>query len=278
VIGLDDSVVRWLPECAPHWASVTVHHLLTHTSGLPHWNAGAGSASEPRDDAADRPPANLPGFDPFRVMELSERQALIAQAPLRGRPGDHWLYTSPGYLLVARIVERAADQAYPTFVRERILTPLGLTSTTVGEPVTSSPARGHVDGQELAWEMTSMPGTCDLWSTVGDLITYTNAVHNGALLSSRSRTLMTTPHAPTGQGEDSYGYGLWVGPIAGHTGYYHPGDVPGFTSLIAWLPEPKVSIAILSNDASTDVEKVARRLLAAGVGLSFLGAPATLFS
>lgn len=252
-VALDEPIDRWFPRCPTPWREITVHHLLTHTSGLAHWS-------------------DVPGFDVFQPRDPDERLRLFQQAPLRFDPGGHWNYSSPGYLLVARIVERAADQPYATFLTEQIFAPLGLASTTVGHPPTGADvARGHRDGQPVpSWDLTSMAGTGDVWSTVGDLASYTTAVNSGALLSAESQQAQATAHVPldhTQEPDDrwvvgaGYGYGVFVGTIAGHPAYFHPGDVPGFKSFNAWLPDQRASIAILTNDESNDIEHLVRQLL-----------------
>jgi CubicO group peptidase (beta-lactamase class C family) len=111
MVALGEPVDRWLP--GSQWRRVTLHHLLTHTSGIGHWG-------------------DAPGFDPAQPMYPDDRLALIEQAPLRTEPGTRWHYSSPGYLLAGQIVARASGRPYADFVTERILDPLELTSTTAG--------------------------------------------------------------------------------------------------------------------------------------------------
>jgi CubicO group peptidase (beta-lactamase class C family) len=117
-----------------------------------------------------------------------------------------------------------------------------------------------------------MPGTGDICSTVGDLARFTAAVHSGSLISERSVHAMITPHIslPDGQGTtdgwatfDGYGYGHYIGRIAGHTAYAHTGDNPGYQSLAVWLPGPAACAVILSNDEAADTEALLRQLVPA---------------
>jgi CubicO group peptidase (beta-lactamase class C family) len=242
-LALDRPVAPWLPGSPPWWREVTLHHLLTHTSGLSHWGAE-------------------PGFDVHAVMATADRIGLLPQGTPAGRPGLRWLYSSPGYLLVAHIVEQAAGQPYGDFLAEQIFTPLGMTSTTTGRP-----AVDDVAGEALP----PMAGTSDVWSTVGDLARYHEQIHSGALLGFESRAVMTGPLAPTAEEPRPgrsffaahYGYGMFVGTVGGHRAYFHPGDIPGFVSFAAWLPERRAGIVLLTDDEHTDVHAVTRQLLAA---------------
>jgi CubicO group peptidase (beta-lactamase class C family) len=254
-VELHEPVARWLPGCPPQWRRVTLHHLLTHTAGVRHW-----------DDA--------PGFQPSQPMDPGERLSLIQQAPLLTEPGTRWLYSSPGYLLVGLIVERASGRPYPGFLTERILSPLGLASTTAGAtPAGAAMARGHRSGRPVeSWDLSAMAGTGDICSTAGDLARYTTALHSGGLLTADSMRLMCTPHAPAGDGEsgdggwlasDGYGYGHYIGTIGGRAAYFHTGDNPGYLSFAGWIPGDEVSAVILANDEAANLEDLLKQLFAA---------------
>jgi CubicO group peptidase (beta-lactamase class C family) len=254
-LDLAEPVVRWFPGGPPQWQRVTLHHLLTQTAGVRHWG-------------------DAPGFDPLQPMDLAERVALIQQAPLLTEPGARWQYSSPGYLLAGHIMTQASGQPYAGFLTEKILAPLELTATSSGSlPTGEIAARGYRDGQPVTpWPLSDMPGTGDICSTVGDLARFTAAVHAGSLISERSVRAMVTPHAPLPDGQgtsdgwatfDGYGYGHYIGRIAGHTAYAHTGDNPGYQSAAVWMPGPEACVVILSNDEGADTEALLRQLVPA---------------
>ncbi len=260
-VVLGEPVARWLPGSPPQWRRVTLHHLLTHTAGVRHWG-------------------DAPGFEPSQPMSIHDRLALIQQAPLLTEPGTQWRYSSPGYLLAGLIVERASGRRYPDFLTERILSPLGLTSTTAGgAPAGAFMARGYRNGEPVVpWDLSAMPGTGDICSTVGDLARFTTALHSGQVLTDGSLRLVRTPHAPAGTGDstddgtddgsgdgwltgDGYGYGQFVGTIAGQTAYFHPGDNPGYQSFAVWIPGDAACVVILANDETASIEGLLKQLL-----------------
>ena len=259
-LDLAEPVARWFPGGPPQWQRVTLHHLLTHTAGVRHWG-------------------DAPGFDPLQPMDFAERVALIQQAPLLTEPGTRWKYSSPGYLLAGHIIAGASGRPYAGFLTEKILAPLELTATSVdglpagGLPAGEVAACGYLDGQPVtAWPLSDMPGTGDICSTVGDLARFTAAVHSGSVISERSVRAMVTPHAPLPDGQgtsdgwatfDGYGYGHYLGRIAGQTAYAHTGDNPGYQSLAVWLPGPATCIVILSNEETADIEALLRQLVPA---------------
>ena len=233
---------------------MTLHHLLSHTAGIPHW-------------------LEAPGLDPAEPMTISERLEIIQDTPLRTDPGAQWHYSSPGFLLAGRIVERASGQPYPEFLAERILSPLKLTGTTVGG-APGAAARGYKDGQPVApWDLDAMPGTGDVWSTAGDLSRFTAALHSGELIAAGSLRAMCTVHAPIDDDDEGeprltttgYGYGMYTGIFAGHAACYHTGDNPGYLSFACWIPNRAASIVILVNDEAVNMTGLLRQLLPAAL-------------
>jgi CubicO group peptidase (beta-lactamase class C family) len=254
-LDLHEPVDRWLPEGPPQWRQVTLHHLLSHTAGIPHWLEAAG-------------------LDPAEPMKVSERLEIIQATPLRTEPGAVWHYSSPGFLLAGLIVERASGQSYREFLAERILAPLQLTHTTVGG-TPGAVARGYKDGQPVPpWDLAAMPGTGDIWSTVSDLTRFTAALHCDGLVTASSLRAMCTVHAPLNDDEEGeprltttgYGYGMFTGIFAGRAAYYHPGDNPGYQSFACWIPDRAASIVILVNDEAASITGLLRQLLPAALG------------
>jgi CubicO group peptidase (beta-lactamase class C family) len=253
-LDLRAPVARWLPGGLPQWRQVTLHHLLSHTAGIPHW-------------------LEAPGLDPAEPMTISERLEIIQDTPLRTDPGAQWHYSSPGFLLAGRIVERASGQPYPEFLAERILSPLKLTGTTVGG-APGAAARGYKDGQPVApWDLDAMPGTGDIWSTAGDLSRFTAALHSGELIAAGSLRAMCTAHAPMDDDDEGepqltttgYGYAMYTGIFAGHAACYHTGDNPGYLSFACWIPNRAASIVILVNDEAVNMTGLLRQLLPAAL-------------
>jgi CubicO group peptidase (beta-lactamase class C family) len=252
-LAVDDPIAESLPGCPPRWRDVTLHHLLSHTSGLGHWPA-------------------LPGFDTSTVRDADEFLERFATVPLRGAPGTTWHYSSPGYLVVARIVEQVSGHRYGDFVTERILRPLGLEATAVGVPAPGAVAHGYRGARRVdVAEFAALPGAGDVWSTVGDLARYTSAFDTGGVVTSSSREAMTAAHAPIAAdpgadglvAADSYGYGYCLGTLAGHHARFHPGDNPGYRSFLGRLPELDATVVILSNSEDTDVGDVLRQVMPA---------------
>jgi CubicO group peptidase (beta-lactamase class C family) len=229
---------------------ITLHQLLTHTSRLGHWNA-------------------IPGLDTSFKASVEEIEAQILAAPL-GEPD--WCYSSPGYILIGRIVEAVSGRPYGEFVTTEIFEPLGMRESTIAVcPANAAPAL-HDGRPTDEWNLAVTPAAGDAWSTVKDLVRFEQALHvERALLSEASYQAMLAPHAPTDgtwrwadgwvTGE-TYGYGVAAGTVGGERAYFHPGDNPGFQSFRVWLPETRRALVVLTNDDTTDRLPIMRSLLA----------------
>jgi CubicO group peptidase (beta-lactamase class C family) len=242
-LSLDDPIGRWIGGCPASWAAITVHHLLTHTAGLPHWR-------------------DIPGLDPAAPPDLEDELRLFFAAPLLGAPGERFSYSSPGYVLLGSVIERAADQPYASFLGNEIFGPLGLESTFAGNPGGQPDLTvGHQESVPVpSFELTTVNvGTGDVWSTAPDLARWDRALASGEILSPASREAMFTVRAAIDDDDPvvrtaGYGYGWYVGSLRGeHPLLYHTGDNPGFRSLNAWFPRDAVRLVLLSNEETTDV-------------------------
>lgn len=252
VLSVDDAVHRWLDGCPASWNSITVHHLLTHTAGLVHW-------------------PHIPELDLTTPIAAGEELRIFQDAPLLGAPGERYSYSSPGYVLLAWIVERAADQPYASFLAREIFEPLGMEATFAGNG-SGKPglAAGHRAGLPVtSFEMDTVGmGAGDVWSTVGDLARWDQALVSGEILADASRQAMLAVQAPVDDDDglirtEGYGYGWFTGCVSGgHRVIYHPGGNAGFVAVNAWFPQDEVRLAVLSNEETTDLQAIIRQAVA----------------
>jgi len=237
LLSLDDHLPTWIPEAPRGWSQITLRHLLTHTSGLPHW-------------------AGIPSLDMYSPCERAELISLITSAPLQNPPGTRWSYSSLGFVLLAHIAETVYQCPWASLVARRLLQPLGLHETAVAVPPwTTVAAHGSRNGEaSRSFDLATVNlGTGDIWSTTGDLARWPCAISRTAILSPATRQQMLTRQAAVAASDDGftdvgYGYGWHTARCAGIRVVFHGGDQPGFTSLLVWAPEPDVTLAVLSAD------------------------------
>ena len=237
-VALDAPLTTYLPDYpADPGDRVTVHHLLTHTSGIPSYTG-------------------LPGFmqaesrNPYTPAELT---AVFSGLPQEFEPGTAYRYNNSGYILLGAIIEAVTGQPYDRVLREQLLTPLGLDDTGYehNADVVERMAHGYTrTGTRYAnapYLDTTVPYAAGMmYATVGDLHRWTRALHAGRPFQ-RSATLQTmlTPFL------DGYALGIGVGKEAmGEDSVrvvQHGGGIHGFTAMLAYYPERDVTVAVLDN-------------------------------
>ncbi|MET8836864.1 serine hydrolase domain-containing protein [Micromonospora sp. NPDC004540] len=235
-LRLDDAINRWLPDPPAAWSGITPHHLLTHTSGLGHWE-------------------EYPMIDLAEPVEPDKLLAVFAGVPPLFAPGAGWHYSSPGYVLLARAVERASGRPYAEFLAEEVFAPLGMTGSFAGDAAgRDDVAVGHEGGRPVpSWNLDTVSmGAGDVWCTGADLLTWLDVPRRGRLLGPAAVAAMITPHAPTGRPGEAYGYGWFVGPLAGERAVHHSGDNGGYKALAAWFPDSDRRLVVLTNQAEID--------------------------
>jgi CubicO group peptidase (beta-lactamase class C family) len=250
ILDLHKPLDHWLPEAPRSWHALSLHHVLSNSSGIGHWT-------------------DVPGIDPSALATRDERLTLVLRAPLQFEPGTQFRYSSPAFILVGAVAERATGSSYGDLLAEKILRPLGLTRTVSGFRLPDTVPGHHAGKPVEPWDLQSMIGSGDLCSTAEDLFAYARALQSGALVSPDSLALMRTQHStlaepdrsPDGRLEVSgYGYGHYVGAFDGRPATLHTGDNPGYRSLVGWFPDDVVIVG-LSNDDSVQWEDVLSRVL-----------------
>jgi CubicO group peptidase (beta-lactamase class C family) len=235
-IVLDDPVTKFFPQAPALWNEITVHHLLTHTSGLR--DVEELSATE----------ITLGLQHPQNVDEVI---AGLKEVALWSTPGSQFKYGSTGYRLLAGIIEQVTGLRSEEYFQLHIFSPLGLESTFDCHGRYDELAQGYrITGGSLepvlTYDLSRIVGPSGLCSTAADLIKWQEALVTGQLISAESYQRMITPTTLTDGTPIPYGYGLGLGEGA----VAHGGATAGFRSWMAYYPEHDLTLVVLSN---TDV-------------------------
>ena len=236
-IELRANIGTWLGDLPEAWQPLTIHQLLTHTSGLKDHVAAPGKRT-----------MNRTGAKPAELIDL------ISREPLLFPPGTSRVYSNTGYLLLGMLIEKVSSRPYAVYLEEEILRPVGLTATGYDShlPVLQERASGYaLQGGQLQnadfLDMSVPFSAGGLVSTVDDLLRWNNALHGDGLLKRSSYERMTAEYPETQQQDGLYGYGLFIGKTAGHTCLAHSGGVNGFIAAVQYYPEVEASLIVLSN-------------------------------
>ncbi|HJR59222.1 MAG TPA: serine hydrolase [Vicinamibacterales bacterium] len=264
-VKIEDSVCVYVTPCPDAWKPVTVHHLLTHTSGIPTYTA-------------------IPSWRETNMVPKTVEQmvAIFRDLPLQWTPGEKYAYNNSGYFLLGVVIEQATGKKYEQALQEMILTPLGLKDTGYDWPGTIIPrraagyeGRGPARRNASALDMQQPYSAGSLYSTVEDLLKWEQALYTDSLLPEPARHVMWTPFL------NNYAYGWSIAaPSAatfGHKRMAHAGGINGFSSMLIRVPESNVTAIVLSNNASANAGQIARDLLAIYYGQRYtVPAPRTV--
>jgi CubicO group peptidase (beta-lactamase class C family) len=241
-----DLVKGFVPDAPAAWAPLTLHHLLTHTSGIPNVTS-------------------LPEFPthwkwvPTTIDEMVSR---FRERPLVFAPGSKFAYSNSNYLLLGYIIERVSGMSYAKFLRERILEPLGLRDTGLDSNRTILPRRasGYVNVagelENAAYsEMTVPHAAGAMYSTTHDLHRWMRSLFSGKLLSPSSLAKLLTPE------KGNYAYGLRVATEDGRNVVEHGGSIAGFSAQLSYYPDDQLTVVVLAN-RNTPAVRLLPRILA----------------
>lgn len=222
---------------------ITLHHLLTHTSGIPNYS-------------------DLPDYRTFernrhRPADLIKK---FSDLPLKFEPGSQFAYSNSGYILLGAIIEKVTGKPYEKVLQENIFTPLQMHNSgyDVSYKVLPRRASGYerwnLVYQNASYVDMSVPYAAGaLYSTVEDLALWDKALYTDKLLSASSKAILFTPY------KNGYAYGWGVGKI--QVGQLkdsiqvmsHEGAINGFKTSLIRIPTKKQLVVLLDNTGSSNL-------------------------
>lgn len=244
VLSIDDDVRKWIPELPAYERTITIRHLLNHTSGIRDYLTLMSLAGTDFDNV----------FDEFDGVEL-----ITHQRALNFEPGSEFLYSNSGYLLLANVVRRATDKSLRQFLEERVFDPLGMAHTSIWDlntDVVRERATGY-DGESGSWSIDhawnfQMGGDGQVITTVEDLArwdaNFYDPIVGGQGLLDRMHTRGILNDGDT----IDYALGLTIDEYRGLHRVQHGGVWAGFRATLARFPEQHTSIIIECNRGDAD--------------------------
>jgi CubicO group peptidase (beta-lactamase class C family) len=250
-IDLNVPISTYLPDYPKKNAEIiTVHHLLSHTSGIPSYT----SFDNYRDIMRN----------PIGVDKLIQ---LFADSALEFTPGERFSYSNSGYALLGKIIEKVSGKTYEEMAQEKIFTPLGMTNSGYdnNDPVIKNRAAGYykragafVNADFIDMSVPYSAGA--LYSTVEDLFLWDQALYTEKLLPKEYLDLLFKEHIAAW--DNFYGYGWEISKMQlGNSNYQiatigHGGGINGFNTQITRFPESKSSVILLNNTSGAPLYKM----------------------
>jgi CubicO group peptidase (beta-lactamase class C family) len=251
-LSLDDDIRKYLPEMHDFGKTITIRHLLNHTSGLRDQWSLLTLAGWRMDDV-------ITDDDIFRLA--------CRQRDLNFPPGDRHLYSNMGYTLAAMIVERVSGQAFRAFTRKQIFEPLGMTQTrfpTDHEEIIPGRARSYNPtgpGKYKNAVLTfSTAGATSLLTTVGDLAKWDNNFYEPRVGNAKLIARFQEVGILNNKKTISYALGLDIGDHRGLKTVEHSGSDAGYRCTLLRFPTERFSVIVLANSGDSGPSDLARRV------------------
>jgi CubicO group peptidase (beta-lactamase class C family) len=245
-LSLDDDVREHIPELPDLGETVTVRHLLTHTSGYREF-LNLLTMTGRRLDHGDF-------IDREELISIVQRQPALQNAP-----GAEWNYNNTAFGLAAVIVERISGMTFPEFMAENVFGPIGMTRTMVRpspEHIVEGKAEGYTPGDDGTYreigDLGGAIGAGGIYTTVGDLQRWIENFSSAAVGSKQMFEQMMTSYVLNNGDSTGYGFGLRIDEQRGLTRVQHGGADVAHRSMLAYYPEIGAGITTQSNNASFD--------------------------
>lgn len=230
-LSTSDPINKHLPDAPAAWDGITIHHLLTHTSGIP----------------------NFTGLKEYAALKgtsttVDKTIAVFRDKPLEFPVGAKMSYSNSGYLVLGHLIEKLSGGSYEAFVQANLFTPLGMTDSGYDSNtrVIARRASGYTPGpggfNNAGFVHMTVPHAAGaLYSTTGDLLKWERGLLGGKRLSAGSLHKMLTPD------KGDYAYGVIVRSPNGRRQIWHNGGIDGFSASMGHYPESGFTIIVLSN-------------------------------
>ena len=254
-IKLQDPITTYLTNYRRDTGDkVTIHHLLTHSSGIPNYTnstAWTANAKEP-----------MPSVDYLIQTYCSDS--------LEFEPGSRYKYSNSGYILLGGIIQKVTGKTYEQALQELILKPAGMNETGLDCSGLEIPARaeGYVPGFSDAralvdpWNIDWAYAAGGLYSTPEDMVKWDQILYDNTFITRPFVRLMSTPYFETSRPEFKYGYGFTLSRRVVTRDedtmlvMMHGGDLPGFSSLFSRVPATRQVVFLVSNVSSAPLQEI----------------------
>jgi CubicO group peptidase (beta-lactamase class C family) len=249
-LALSDPLTKIFPDAPAHWKGITIRHLLTHTSGLPDYTGGT---IDYRKDHSE---------DDLLKMAYALKPEFA--------PGARWNYSNTGYVLLGIAVHKASGRFYGDVLRERIFTPLGMTTARIisEADIVANRAAGYrlVNGElkNQEWVAPQLNTTADgsLYFSLRDVIAWDAGVRDRKILKKETWQQILTPVSLNSGKPYPYGFGWSIDSVNGRRAEFHGGSWQGFQTYILRFPDDELTIVALANLAQASPQRIVEGIAA----------------
>jgi len=255
-ISLDDDIRKYLPKFPDYGHTITIRHLIHHTSGIRDYGALV----------------RLKGMNTLEMTNLPMHEALrivFKQRELNFTPGEDILYCNSGYLMLSAIIENVTGKTLRKFAEENIFKPLGMKNTNFiddNKYIIKNRAFGYIPNGNKGYFNAMVShrhcGPGGVYSNVEDLFLWDQNFQNNKLGKGERNLIKTmcSPFTPNNVEEVGYAFGLNIDKYKGQKTIWHNGGLGGYHAQYISFPNYKFSVIILANNSNLIPELLANKI------------------
>ena len=256
-LDLHVPINTYLPDYPKETGSIiTLHHLMTHTSGIPNYTSFSGFMKESSRDP----------YTPVGFVEM------FADSTLNFKPGEKFSYSNSGYFLLGVVIEEVTEKTYEQALQEMIFDPLKMNNTGFDhhDEIINNRAAGYEkNGMEYVnadyLDMSIPYAAGSMYATVEDLFKWDQALYGYKILNKSNTELMFQEHIPAWRGTYGYGWGLDKIPLGESTdtlsSISHGGGINGFNTIIVRIPSQKSLVVLFNNTGGASLTEMSLGIL-----------------
>jgi len=259
-LALQDDIKKFIPDYPTNGNTITIEHLLTHTSGIKSYTGMKDFMTIMRKD-----------MKPAEIIDVFKNETM------EFAPGTKWNYNNSGYILLGYIIEKVSGKTYEQYVKDHLFTPAGMNNSGYGNEnrIIKNRAKGYQggnDGYENAsyLSMTLPYAAGSLISSVEDLWKWNRAVHSYKIVSKASLDKAFTNYKLVNNKPTNYGYGWALSKVQGSPTIEHSGGINGFQTDALYMPKEDIFVAIFSNCNCNPPGDMTQRIAAITMGNPYI--------
>jgi CubicO group peptidase (beta-lactamase class C family) len=247
-LSVQDPICNFIVDCPQEWQDITIHHLLTHTSGLSSIQSGWRYYMIESATSGPVTPAEQAEYLGFTIRWFLDAQ-----------PGEQYAYSNFGYCLLAYIIEQVSGQSYADFLNQAIFTPLSMHNTGYHDSSIGVASVYSNSATTTAFSFTDgviSEGAGNLYSSTEDLYLWDQALYTDQLLPQSEFNRMLTAFVRETHDVPGFGYGYgWLvtkilgRPVVGGAGGGPYVDITSPYTIYLRLPVDRLTLIVLVNQA-----------------------------
>jgi CubicO group peptidase (beta-lactamase class C family) len=254
LLSLEDDITKFIPTYPTNGKKITIHHLLTHTSGIKSYTSMQRFGEVMTIDET-----------PLKFIDFFKNE------PMDFDPGEKYLYNNSGYFILGYIVEKVSGTSYPKFIQERIFDAIDMKSSYYGshKKLIKNRASGYQKGAEFSnaqyISLTLPYAAGSIMSNVDDMLKWQTAITNNVFLKKATIDKAFTNYTLINGDKINYGYGWSINEINDVPTIEHGGAIPGYLSMGVFVPSKKVYVIVFSNCGCQSPTNIALEIAALAI-------------